>query len=224
MLNDEFYIGIDIQIRRNCCYAVIDNTGTLIDSGWFSSAEIDPVDLLKRWSKSGQVYAGIDAPRMPLVSKRQWYWSGAKRRWSPRKAQKGNGRHCEIVISAHRLANPQWTPLEHEAPEWMLLGFQLYLALEGHAIVYEVFPTASYACLQGTTDVRINADFSACKPGPKDMLDAWVAAATVKEFVEGRGTEAGGGDGLGTIILPRPLSDPVIKEVLVWPERIQKDK
>jgi hypothetical protein len=27
--------------------------------------------------------------------------------------------------------------------------------------------------------------------GPKDMLDAWVAAATVREFVDGRETEVG---------------------------------
>jgi len=67
-----YYIGIDIQIRRNCCYAVIDNTGILIDSGWFSDDEVDAVDLLKRLSKSGQTYVGIDTPRMPLVSKRQW--------------------------------------------------------------------------------------------------------------------------------------------------------
>ena len=63
----------------------------------------------------------------------------------------------------------------------------------------------------------LGIDFSACKPGPKDMLDSWVAAATVREFVEGRGTEVGGGDGLGTIILPRPLPEPVIDEVLRWP-------
>ena len=50
------------------------------------------------------------------------------------------------------------------------------------------------------------------------MLDAWVAAATVREFVAGNGAEVGGGDGLGTIILPRPLPDPVVKEVLVWPK------
>ena len=217
MLKNEFYIGIDIQIRRNCCYAVIDESGTLIESGWFSNDENDAVNLVKRFSKLGQIYVGIDAPRMPLVSKRQWYWSSAKRKWTPRNAQKGNGRHCEVVISAHRLANPQWTPLEQDAPEWMLLGFKLYLALEGHAIVYEVFPTASYASLQGNSDVRIDADFSACKPGPKDMLDSLVAAATVREFVIGRGTEVGGGDGLGTIILPRPLPQPVIKEVLEWP-------
>ena len=73
MLNDEFYIGIDIQILRNCCYAVINESGILIESGWFSSAEVDAFDLLKRLSKSGQIYVGIDAPRMPLVSKRQWY-------------------------------------------------------------------------------------------------------------------------------------------------------
>ena len=121
------------------------------------------------------------------------------------------------MINAHRLANPQWTPLEQDAPEWMQLGFKFFSALEGHATVYEVFPTASYACLQSNCDVRGDTDFSECKPGPKDMLDAWVAAATVREFVAGRGTEVGGGDGLGTIILQRPLPEPVIKEVLEWP-------
>ena len=216
----KFFVGIDVQIRRDCCYAVSDPAGVLIASGWFSSAAADAVDLLKRWSQSGQIYVGIDAPRMPLVSKRQWYWSRAERKWTRRKAQKGNGRHCEVVISAHRLANPQWTPLEQDAPEWMKFGFTLYAALEGRAIVYEVFPTASYASLQANSDVRIDADFSACKPGPKDMLDAWVAAATVREFVEGRGVEVGGGDGLGTIIIPRPLPEPIIQEVLAWPERI----
>jgi hypothetical protein len=99
----------------------------------------------------------------------------------------------------------------------MQLGFKLYSALKGHAIVHEVFPTASYALLQGNTDVRINANFSACRPGPKDMLDSWVAAATVREFVNGKGTEVGGGDEMGTIILPRPLPEPVINEVLTWP-------
>ena len=100
----------------------------------------------------------------------------------------------------------------------MKLGFKLFSTLEGHATVFEVFPSASYACLQGNSNVRIDADFSACKPGPKDMLDAWVAAATVKEFIEGRGIEVGGGDGLGTIILPGTLPEPIIKEVLAWPE------
>jgi hypothetical protein len=67
----------------------------------------------------------------------------------------------------------------------MQLGFKLYGALEGLATVHEVFPSASYTQLQGNKDVRNDADFSACSPGPKDMLDEWVAAATVREFVEG---------------------------------------
>jgi hypothetical protein len=50
------------------------------------------------------------------------------------------------------------------------------------------------------------------------MLDALVAAATVLEFVNERGSEVGGGDGLGAIILPRPMPQPVIKKVLEWPE------
>jgi len=50
------------------------------------------------------------------------------------------------------------------------------------------------------------------------MLDAFVAAATVREFVHGRGCEVGGGDGLGTIVLPRPLPEPVMSGVLAWPE------
>mgnify|MGYP005849327221 CR=1 FL=1 len=41
--------------------------------------------------------------------------------------------------------------------------------------------------------------------GVKDMLDASVAAITVFEFVKGHGCEVGGGDGLGTILLPRKL-------------------
>ncbi len=212
------FIGIDIQIRRNCCYAVIDNTGTLIESGWFSNAEADAVDLVKRLSESGQIVVGIDAPRMPLISRRKWYWNKNKRRWDKRSTQRGYGRHCEVVISAHRIANPQWTPLKAEAPEWMQLGFRLYEALDGLATVHEVFPTASYTLLQGNTDVRIETDFSACSPGPKDMIDSWVAAATVREFEEGRGAEVGGGDGLGAIILPRPLPEPVINEVMRCPE------
>jgi predicted nuclease with RNAse H fold len=213
-----YFVGIDIQVRRNCCYAVIDDDGNLIGSGWLSTAIADAIELVEQWSESGPVQVGIDAPRTPLDNKRKWYWKRNQGRWDRRSTQKGYGRHCEIVISAHRIANPQWTPVKTEAPEWMSLGFKLYSALESSTEIYEVFPTASYALLQGNSDVRINIDFSACKPGPKDMLDAWVAAVTVREFIAGRGTEVGGGDGLGTIILPRPLPEPVIKEVLVWPE------
>lgn len=212
-----FYIGIDIQVRRKCSYAAIDELGALVESGWLSDPEINAVELVQKFRISSHTAVGIDAPRIPLSKKREWFWNGKKRRWKKRGSETGTGRHCEVVIKAHNLANPQWTPLEGVSPEWMNLGFKLYSALTDTVEVYEVFPTASYALLQGVHDVRLNVDFSACKPGPKDMLDAWVAAATVREFINGRGAEVGGGDGLGTIILPRPLPEPTIKEVLEWP-------
>jgi hypothetical protein len=154
---------------------------------------------------------------MALYASREWYWNRARGRWVRRRRQKGYGRHCEVVISAHRLARPQWTPVIDQVPAWMRLGFGLFSALGNLATVFEVFPSASYTLLQADMDVRVNMDFSACRPGPKDLLDALAAAATVREFVEGRGVEVGGGDGLGTIVLPRPLPEPVIEAVMAWP-------
>jgi len=197
-----FYIGIDIQVRRKCSYAVINEKGTLVESGWLTDPVVNAAELVKKFNISTPTEVGIDGPRMPLNKKREWYWDGKKRRWKPRGSEKGNGRHCEVVIKAHNIANPQWTPLEDVSPEWMKLGFKLYSALTGKVKVHEVFPTASYALLHGVHGVRLDIDFSACKPGPKDMLDAWVAAATVREFAKNMGCEVGGGDGLGTIILP----------------------
>lgn len=213
-----YFIGVDVQVRRKCSYAVIDTEGTLIDSGWFTDPGPEFLEIIGKYNISGRMEVGIDAPRMPLLEKRRWYWDGRRRRWKLSRSQNGYGRHCEIVISAHRIANPQWTPLMDEAPEWMRLGFSLFTAVEKVAGVHEVFPAASYCLLSGIRDVKVRVDFSACKPGPKDMLDAWVAAATVKEFVEKRGCEVGGGDGLGTIVLPRPLPpERIIDEVLAWP-------
>ena len=74
----------------------------------------------------------------------------------------------------------------------------------------------------GGKDVQVLIDFSAFSTGQKDMMDAFVAAVTVREFVFGRGSEVGGGDGLGKIVLPRPLRTPLIKGVLSWPEEQQK--
>lgn len=212
-----YYLGLDIQVSRACSYAVIDERGTLIDSGWLLEPEKQAEVLINKFNATALVQVGIDAPRMPLIGKRAWYWSGIKRRWKRRSNQRGYGRHCEIVISAHHLANPQWTPTEEHAPSWMQLGFKLYSILSDIAQVHEVFPSASYSVLHGVKDVQLKIDFSSCKPGPKDMLDAWVAAATVKEYVAEMGCEVGGGDGLGTIILPRPIPEPVIEEVLEWP-------
>jgi hypothetical protein len=49
------------------------------------------------------------------------------------------------------------------------------------------------------------------------MLDAYLAAITGIEFLAGRGCEVGGGDGLGAIVLPRPVTrEPAA--LFVWPE------
>jgi hypothetical protein len=98
----------------------------------------------------------------------------------------------------------------------MELGFALFASLGKRVPTYEVFPSASYALMDGDPPIRIGVRLNGFARGPKDMLDAYVAAATVREFVQERGSAVGGGDGLGQIILPRPLPKP-IEAVLRWP-------
>jgi predicted nuclease with RNAse H fold len=86
-----------------------------------------------------------------------------------------------------------------------------------NAAVYEVFPSASYNLLNRAGGVRVSIDFVNFARGPKDMLDACVAAMTVREFVEGRGFEIGGGDRLGSIVLPRRPEIGSKSRVLEWP-------
>jgi hypothetical protein len=129
-----------------------------------------------------------------MSAPRQWYWDGAAARWRPRRSTDGgNGRHCEVVIAAHRLANPQWTPYRPPFPERMRLGFAMFAALQDRAPVYEVFPSASYTMLEDDPPLRIGVRLKDFAPGPKDMLDVYVAAATVREFAQGRGCAVGGG-------------------------------
>ena len=215
------FIGVDVQETRGCCFAAMKGDGSLLESWWFSDPEKEVTQLVRRLKQVYHVFIGIDAPRMPLTAPRKWYWE--RDRWRLRQpSERGYGRHCEIVIRAHNLANPQFTPLVGEAKPWMRTGFRLFVALQDIVPTYEVFPTASYALLRGIKDVQVLIDFSAFSTGPKDMLDAFVAAVTVREFVFGRGSEVGGGDGLGKIVLPRPLRTPLIKGVLSWPEEQQK--
>ena len=213
------FVGIDIQVTRGCCFAALQNDGTIVKSGWFGdNPAVEVVSLVNSLRDKYTVSVGIDGPRQPLPSPRRWYWNRRTSTWKERTVQRGYGRHCEIVISAHGLANPQWTPIVDEAPSWMNIGFRMFAALESiiSASVHEVFPTASYSLLRNDTGVRIMIDFSSCLQGPKDMLDAFVAAATVREFADNRGCAVGGGDDLGTIVLPRPLRNP-IPGVLTWP-------
>lgn len=97
----------------------------------------------------------------------------------------------------------------------MQLGVDLFELLQSDYRVYEVFPSASYKQFELAPPVRIGIRLSDFAAGPKDMLDAYVAAATVREFELGAGCSVGGGDGLGEIILPRRLD--VVSPVLTWP-------
>jgi hypothetical protein len=95
-------------------------------------------------------------------------------------------------------------------------GFTIFEALDGLAQTLEVFPSASYQMLSESKELRVDMSLSGFLPGPKDMLDAVVAALTGKEFLAGRGQEVGGGDGLGTIVLPCQIARP-IADVMLWP-------
>ena len=105
--------------------------------------------------------------------------------------ERGAGRHCEVIIKAHGIANPQWTRQQADAPEWMKLGFRIFVALSAYSWMYEVFPSASYNMLKNDQDVRIDISFANFSSGPKDMLDACISAVTVQEFLKGNGEEVG---------------------------------
>jgi len=219
-----YYMGIDVQIKRNCPYFIVDENADIIDSGWIDgSSHIKKAINLYKIAQAltvdhKEIAIGIDAPRMPLKDKRPFYWDGKKGLWRNRKKkEKGHGRHCEVIIKSLGIANPQWTRLEPECEDWMRLGFDIYKQLKGFDNVFEVFPSASYNMLKDDRDVKVTINFAKFSQGPKDMIDACIAAMTVYEFIHGRGTEVGNGDGLGSIILPRPIIDVINPDLLYWP-------
>ena len=214
-------VGLDVQATRGCPYVAIRPDGITTFAGWVGRANVDEIaeSLLGEISKRPeQRFAfGIDAPRCALTQPRRWYWHGGKNSWRPRgAAERGWGRHCEIVVSAHRLANPQWSPLAADVPAWMTMGFRLFEILGEHGEVFEVFPSASYAQLRDDPSVTASIRIADFWTNQKDMLDALVAAITVREYLAGRGCAVGGGDGFGSIILPRLLKSP-IEAVARWP-------
>lgn len=223
----DFYVGLDVQIKRACSYFVLDPQLECVDSGWLKGNTFTDIcnnfaDVLKRFEEtsSSKLAVGIDAPRMALTKPREFYWQGEQ--WRKRRsADKGRGRHCEVVLKALNIANPQWTPLANKAPSWMQLGFNLFEALQGSELVFEVFPSASYYMLRDRKQPRVSIHFASFVYGPKDMLDACIAALTVHEFITGRGSEVGGGDGLGTIVLPTKLPVSPSHPVLHWPDEGQ---
>ncbi len=219
-------IGVDVQINRPCSFVALDGRLRMICSGWLEGE--DASEMLRQLDEDveehdldlSHAHVGIDAPRVPLKRKRSHYWDRKKNAWRPRKeSERGWGRHCEVIIRSCGIANPQWTPTLSASQPWMKLGYQLFHAFEEHGCTtHEVFPSASYAMLSGERTKQVSLDFSQFARGPKDMLDAAVAAFTVGEYLAGRG-EAVGDDGLGTIILPRPLPDSTSGELLRWPAK-----
>lgn len=207
-------IGIDVQAARGCPFAVLNASSRVVDSGWLATEGIGN-SVRELSARYPDAVSAIDAPRMALPAPRAWFWRN--KRWGHASGNEvGNGRHCEVVIAAHRLANPQWIPLIEAAPKWMQHGFAIFAALNGRAQTLEVFPSASYRMLNEVKELRVDMQLEGFMAGPKDMLDAVVAAITGHEFLAGRGQEVGGGDGLGTIVLPRPIIEP-IANVMRWP-------
>lgn len=210
------YVGVDVQSARGSPFAILDDSARLIRNGWLRDAT-QLRDLVHSLAGTRSVAVGIDAPRMPMPGPRRW--ASERGRWVRRSVDRG--RHCEIAVRGLGLANPQWTPPALNAEPWMKLGFEMFRQLGelGGVVVHEVFPSASYAMLKTAVAPEITLSLGGFEPGAKDMLDAVVAALTIMEFEAGRGCEVGGGDGLGTIVLPRPLGVAEAQHFSVrWPE------
>ena len=202
----KYFTGIDVQIKRGCSYYIIDEDKNYVASGWMK--ENIPQSFINFFLKLTnnnleQIAIGIDAPRMPIKKLRTRYFDKTKNIWIE-KSNASNGRECEVIIKSYNLANPQWTRTYRDSPEWMKLGFSIFDSLKDFQFIYEVFPSASYKMLEKER-LKYELCLNDFVSGVKDMLDASVAAITVYEFVNGRGCEVGGEDGLGTIVLPRHI-------------------
>ena len=217
----QYFIGVDVQISRGCVIYVLGRQAEYINSGWATGGTINEIcdnlqDAVRQYP-SDDIAIGIDAPRIPLKSPRQYYRDNKTNSWRKRGAgDKGKGRHCEVVIKSLGLGNPQWTSLLSDAPEWMRLGFTIFERFAFIDNVFEVFPSASYRMLIEEKGYEVGLNFAHFQHGPKDMLDACMAAFTVYEFINGRGSQVGGGDGLGTIVLPRKIREAGTG-VMTWP-------
>lgn len=202
----KLFAGIDVQISRGCCYYIINQNKKYVVSGWINENIPQTFKKLLLEVSNNQpetISIGIDAPRMPIRKLRTRYFDRKINSWIE-KTKQSVGRECEVIIKSYSIANSQWTKTLAESPEWMKLGYNIFSALKEFPYVYEVFPSASYKMLE-----KENLAYELClnsfTGGVKDILDASVAAITVYEFVNGRGCEVGGDDGLGTIVLPRKI-------------------
>ncbi len=202
-----YFVGIDVQIIRGCCFYIIDENKKYVTSGWIKeNIPKSFKDLFLKISGNDQskIAIGIDAPRMPINKLRKREFDRKNNKWLISKTEKV-GRECEVVIKSYNIANPQWTRTRKDSPAWMKLGYSIYNSLKDFPFVYEVFPSASYRMLENE-NVKYELCLNNFVGGVKDMLDASVAAITVYEFVNGRGCQVGGEDGLGTIVLPGKIN------------------
>lgn len=202
----KYFAGIDVQTNRGCSYYIIDKYKKYVSSGWIKENHSSNFyNLFNELCNNNKnlIAIGIDAPRMPIKKFRKKVFNKKNSQWIESEKNK-IGRECEVIIKSYNLGNPQWTRKMKNSPDWMRLGFSIYEALSDFPFVYEVFPSASYKMLQNE-----NVKFELCLNdilfGLKDMIDASVAAITIYEFINCRGCEVGGGDGLGTIVLPRKI-------------------
>ncbi len=202
----KFFVGVDVQVKKGCCYYILDEDKQYVDSGWIykdTSSTLKNIFLELSNHNLNSIYIGIDAPRMPLKNYRNKVYDKKNQTWLHTN-KKLLGRECEVLIKSYNLGNPQWTKFLKDSPEWMKLGYAIFNELENFPHVYEVFPSASYKMLC-CENIKYELCLNDFYYGIKDMLDASVASFTVYEFISGRGCEVGGSDGMGTIILPRKI-------------------
>lgn len=203
----KLFAGIDVQVNRGCCYYIIDKNKKYVLSDWIK--QNIPQTFNKIFTEITDnhletIAIGIDAPRTPIKRLRNRIYNKESNSWivtSDRKV----GRECEVIIKSFNIGNPQWTRKLRESPNWMKLGFSIYKSLINFPYVYEVFPSASYKMLE-EENIKYEICLNNFITGIKDIMDASVAAITVYEFIKGRGCEVGGEDGLGTIVLPRKIT------------------
>jgi hypothetical protein len=144
----KYFAGIDVQIKRGCCYYIIDENKKYVASGWI----IDNIpqsfkELFFQTCRHNpnELAIGIDAPRMPTEKLRTRYFDKTNNIWIE-KSNASKGRECEVIIKSYNITNPQWTRTYEESPEWMKLGFLIFNSLKEFPFVYEVFCLSLLKC------------------------------------------------------------------------------
>lgn len=83
--DNHFFLGIDVQVARDCPYAVFNEQLNLLKAGWLESegtgsigkALVVQVGLIEK-ELGGDLAIGIDSPRVPLTSPRRFRWNRGK--------------------------------------------------------------------------------------------------------------------------------------------------